>query len=81
MSPNDLLRDFSGSRNVRVARGQKECLGQRPLSDTERNASTYSASKETFGDPFDVLALARFLASGYPSDQMASKHVPGLFAG
>ena len=25
---NDLLRDFSGSRNVRVAGGQKKCLGQ-----------------------------------------------------
>jgi hypothetical protein len=26
--PNDLPRDFSGSRNVHVARGQKECLSQ-----------------------------------------------------
>jgi hypothetical protein len=27
-SPNDPLRDFSGSRNVPVARGQKECFSQ-----------------------------------------------------
>src|SRR6266404_2995460 len=43
-SPTDLLRDFSGSRNLRVARGQKECLSQGLLSDTERDASIHSAS-------------------------------------
>jgi len=47
LSPTDLLRDFSGSRNVRVARGQKECLSQRPLGDTERNAQANSAGLES----------------------------------
>jgi len=27
---------LSGSRNLRVARGQKECLSQGPLSDTQK---------------------------------------------
>jgi hypothetical protein len=31
-----LFRDFSGSRNLRVARGQKECLSQGPLSDNRK---------------------------------------------
>jgi hypothetical protein len=47
-SPDDLLRDFSGSRNLHVARGQREYLVQRPLSDIRMDASIYSASMRTF---------------------------------
>src|ERR1700739_1666782 len=43
-SPDDLLRDFSDSRNVHVARGQKECLGQGPLSDSERKDQVCSGA-------------------------------------
>jgi hypothetical protein len=34
----------SGSRNVRAARGQRECLSLGPLSDRQRNCSPYLLS-------------------------------------
>jgi hypothetical protein len=43
-----LLRNFSGSRDLRVARGQRECLSQRPLSDSQTNDQVCSASMIDF---------------------------------
>jgi hypothetical protein len=47
-SLNDLLRDFSGSKDLRVARGQSECLTQGPLSDTRKERPGFSASMRDF---------------------------------
>src|SRR5260370_34442628 len=52
-----LLRNFSGSRDLRVARRQRECLSQRPLSDTQTNEQVCSASMidsdvNTFTPPY-----------------------------
>jgi hypothetical protein len=77
-SLDDLFQDFSGSRNVRVARGPKECLTQRPLSDTQRSGQEYSASTRDFAAHENRSTLSAEQARCHRSIRIEHADLPGI---